>query len=134
MQVFTTTPFDDIAHAGDLFAQLESVGYDGAFSYETKHDPFLPLALAADRTTTLRLGTAIAIAFARTPMTIANVGYDLQEISGGRFTLGLGSQIRPHIQNRYSMPWSRPAARMREFVLALRAIWASWHEGKPLDF
>src|SRR4051812_23026780 len=134
VQVFTTTPFDDIAAAGELFATLERIGYDGAFSYETKHDPFLPLALAADRTTTLRLGTAIAIAFARTPMTIANVGYDLQEISGGRFTLGLGSQIRPHIQNRYSMPWSRPAARMREFVLAVRAIWEAWDTGGPLRF
>src|SRR5436190_16127801 len=134
MQVFTTTPFDDIAHAGDLFADLESVGYDGAFVYETKHDPFLPLALAADRTTSLRLGTAIAIAFARSPMTLANVGYDLQEISGGRFILGLGSQIRPHIVNRYSMPWSKPAARMRELVLAIRAIWDAWDGVAPLRF
>src|SRR4051812_44079624 len=111
MQVFTTTPFDDLATAGALFAQLERVGYDGAYSYETKHDPFLPLALAAGTTSTLRLGTAIAIAFARTPMTVANVATDLQQLAGGRFTLGLGSQIRPHIANRYSMPWSAPAAR-----------------------
>src|SRR5438309_9028817 len=116
MQVFTTTPFDDVAQAGELFAELESVGYDGAYVYETRHDPFLPLALAADRTTTLRLGTAIAVAFARTPMVLANVGYDLQAMSRGRFTLGLGSQIRPHITRRFSMPWSHPAARMRELV------------------
>ena len=133
-QIFTTTPFAALGHAGALFAELEASGYDGAFSYETSHDPFLPLALAAERTTRLRLGTAIAIAFARTPMTVANVAFDLQEISGGRFTLGLGSQIRPHIQNRYSMPWSRPAARMREYVLAIRAIWDDWDGVAPLHF
>lgn len=134
LPVFTTTPFDDIATAGELFRELEAIGYDGAFSYETKHDPFLPLALAADRTTRLRLGTAIAVAFARTPMTLATVAYDLAHLSGGRFTLGLGTQVRPHIQKRYSMPWSRPAARMRELVLAIRAIWDAWDGVAPLAF
>jgi len=134
VQVFTTVPVDDGARAGELFAELEAVGYDGAFTFETRHDPFLPLALAADRTTTLRLGTAIAVAFARTPMVLANVGYDLQEMSRGRFTLGLGSQIRPHITRRFSMPWSHPAARMRELVLAVRAIWDRWDGLAPLEF
>ena len=133
MDVFTTTPVD-LRSAGSLFAELEAIGYDGAFSYETKHDPFLPLALAAERTTTLRLGTAIAIAFARTPMLLATLGRDLQDLSGGRMTLGLGSQIRPHITKRYSMPWSRPAARMRELVLGIRAIWDAWDGVAPLDF
>lgn len=134
MQLFTTTPVPVLAEAGEVFAELEGIGYDGAFSYETRHDPFLPLALAAGRTSDLRLGTAIAIAFARTPMLLANIGWDLQDLSGGRFTLGLGSQIRPHIQNRFSMPWSRPAARMRELVLGIRAIWDAWDGIAPLDF
>jgi probable F420-dependent oxidoreductase len=133
MDVFTTTPVD-LRSAGSLFAELEAIGYDGAFSYETKHDPFLPLALAAERTSTLRLGTAIAIAFARTPMLLATLGRDLQDLSGGRMTLGLGSQIRPHITKRYSMPWSKPAARMRELVLGIRAIWDAWDGVAPLDF
>lgn len=134
MKVFTTTPFDDLRSVGTLFAELERAGYDGAFTYETKHNPFIPLALAAEHTQQLTLGTAIAIAFARTPMTLANAGWDLQALSRGRFLLGLGSQIRPHIENRYSMPWSKPAARMRELVLGIRAIWASWETGTPLEF
>ena len=134
VQVFTTTPLDDIGTAGDVFAELEAIGYDGGFTFETKHDPFLPLALAAPRTTSLRLGTAIAIAFARTPMLLANTARDLQDLSGGRMTLGLGSQIRPHITKRFSMPWSRPADRMRELVLAIRAIWDAWDGIAPLDF
>ena len=110
MHIATTVPTEDPARSGDLFARLERIGYDTGFSFEAKHDPFLPLALAAQATTRLRLGTAVAIGFARNPMVLANVGYDLQQISGGRFVLGLGSQIRPHIQNRFSEKWSRPAA------------------------
>lgn len=114
--------------------ELEDVGYDGGFSIETAHDPFLPLVLAAEHTERLELGTGIAVAFARTPMTMANIGYDLQAYSGGRCILGLGSQIKAHIEKRFSMPWSAPAARMREFILAMRAIWASWNEGTELEF
>jgi probable F420-dependent oxidoreductase len=134
MDVFTTTPVPELASAGEQFAELEALGYDGAFTYETRHDPFLPLTLAADRTSTLRLGTAVAIAFARTPMLLATVAYDLQDVSAGRFVLGLGTQIRPHIERRFSMPWSRPAARLREMVLAIRAIWDAWDGIAPLDF
>jgi probable F420-dependent oxidoreductase len=134
LDVWTTVPVPELATAGELFAELEGAGYDGAFTYETRHDPFLPLVLAADRTTTLRLGTAIAIAFARTPMLLATVGRDLQDVSAGRMTLGLGTQVRPHIERRYSMPWSRPAARLRELVLAVRAIWDAWDGVAPLDF
>jgi probable F420-dependent oxidoreductase len=134
MQVCTTVPVAELATAGALFGDLEEAGFDGAFTYETRHDPFLPLVLAADRTTTLRLGTAIAIAFARTPMLLATVGRDLQDLSAGRMTLGLGTQIRPHIERRYSMPWSRPGARLREMVLAIRAIWDAWDGIAPLDF
>jgi probable F420-dependent oxidoreductase len=134
MHVFTTTPVADLASVGEQFRHIEALGYDGAFTYETRHDPFLPLALAADHTTSLRLGTAVAIGFARSPMLLANIGYDLQDVSHGRFILGLGTQIRPHIQRRFSMPWSRPTARMREMVLAIRAIWDAWDGVAPLDF
>ncbi len=112
----------------------EAAGYDGIWSAETSHDPFLPLVLAAEHTDRLELGTGIAVAFARNPMNLAVVANDLQTQSKGRFMLGLGSQIRPHIEKRYSMPWSKPAARMRELVLAIRAIWRSWAEGERLAF
>ena len=134
MHIATTVPTGDPAQSGALFAELERIGYDTAFSFEAKHDPFLPLALASQSTARLRLGTAVAIGFARNPMVLANVGYDLQSISGGRFVLGLGSQVRPHIQNRFSESWSRPAARMRELVLAVRAIWSCWESGDDLRF
>jgi probable F420-dependent oxidoreductase len=134
MHIATTVPTGDPAQSGALFAELERIGYDTAFSFEAKHDPFLPLALASQSTSRLRLGTAVAIGFARNPMVLANVGYDLQSISGGRFVLGLGSQVRPHIQNRFSETWSRPAARMRELVLAVRAIWNCWETGDELRF
>ena len=115
-------------------ARLESVGYGGVWSAEISHDPFLPLLRAAETTSTVELGTGIAVAFARNPMLVANIGWDLQAFSGGRFILGLGSQVRGHITRRFSMPWSRPAARMREFIAATRAIWASWEDGTRLDF
>jgi probable F420-dependent oxidoreductase len=114
--------------------ELEELGYDGAFSAETSHDPFLPLLLAAEHTERLELATGIAVAFPRSPMHLANVGYDLQTYSKGRFILGLGSQIKPHNEKRFSTPWFKPAARMRELILATRAIWQCWNEGDKLDF
>jgi probable F420-dependent oxidoreductase len=134
MHIATTVPTDNPSRSGEVFARLERIGYDTGFSFEAKHDPFLPLAVAARTTSTLRLGTAVAIGFARNPMVLANVGYDLQQMSEGRFVLGLGSQIRPHIQNRFSEEWSRPAARMRELVLAVRAIWDRWEGRSELQF
>jgi probable F420-dependent oxidoreductase len=113
---------------------LEEAGYTGGWTAETAHDPFLPLTLAAEHTDTLEIGTSIAVAFARNPMTLANIGWDLQAFSGGRFVLGLGSQIKPHITKRFSMEWSHPAARMREMVQAIRAIWDCWMHGTKLDF
>ncbi len=112
----------------------EEIGYDGVWSAETGHDPFLPLAIAADATERLELATGIAVAFARNPMNLAVLANDLHELSGGRFILGLGSQIKPHITKRYSMPWSHPAPRMRELISAIRAIWASWATGDKLAF
>jgi len=118
----------------DTALAAEKAGYDGIWSVETSHDPFLPLVLAAEHTDHLEVGTAIAVAFARNPMNLAVVANDLQTLSRGRFMLGLGSQIKPHIEKRYSMTWSHPAARMREMVLAIRAIWRSWAEGDRLEF
>ncbi len=124
----------DLNKAGNEARELEEMGYAGLKSAETAHDPFLPLLAAAQTTSTIDLMTGIAVAFARSPMTVANVGHDLNAASNGRLVVGLGSQIKPHIEKRYSMPWSSPAARMREFVLAMRAIWATWHEGEPMEF
>jgi alkanesulfonate monooxygenase SsuD/methylene tetrahydromethanopterin reductase-like flavin-dependent oxidoreductase (luciferase family) len=123
-----------LAKAGAVAREQEQAGYSGFWTAETAHDPFFPLLLAAEQTSTIELGTSIAVAFARNPMTLANVGWDLQEFSQGRFILGLGSQIKPHITKRFSMEWSKPAARMREMVLAIRAIWAAWETGDKLDF
>ena len=123
-----------ITDAGRAAADLETAGYSGAWTVEGPHDPFLPLAVAAAGTDRIELGTAIAVAFARNPMLLANIGWDLQTLSRGRFVLGLGSQIKPHITKRFSMEWSRPAARMREMVQAVRAIWDTWQHGTPLQF
>lgn len=124
---------DPRAFAADA-AELESAGYDGLFAAETKHDPFVSLTAAAMRTERVSLMTGIAVAFARNPMTVAETANDVQLVSGGRFILGLGSQIKPHIEHRFSMPWSAPAARMREFVEAVRAIWSAWETGERLAF
>lgn len=112
----------------------ERRGYDGWFASEVTHDPFVVLALAADATERLEIGSGIAVAFARNPMDVAYSSNDLQLLSGGRFVLGLGSQIAAHIRKRFGAEWSHPAPRMREFILALRAIWATWNEGAELDF
>ena len=118
----------------DQVRAFEAQGFDGVVSAEISSDPFLPLLLAAEHSERLELMTSIAVAFSRNPMILANLGNDLQAYSKGRFILGLGSQIKPHITKRFSMEWSRPAARMREFILAMRAIWDCWYEGKKLDF
>ncbi len=124
----------NLSRAASSAKELEDIGYDGGLTAEMAHDPFFPILLAAQATERIELGTGIAVAFARSPMTLANIGYDLQRFSEGRFILGLGSQIKAHIEKRFSMPWSNPAARMREFILAMRAIWGSWNNGEKLDF
>ncbi|CAM3028868.1 LLM class F420-dependent oxidoreductase [Mycobacterium intermedium] len=125
---------NQLAKAADAARNLEQRGYDGGWTAETSHDPFLPLLLAAEHTSRIELGTNIAVAFARNPMIVANLGWDLQAYSEGRFILGLGTQIQPHIEKRFSMPWSHPARRMREFVAALHAIWSAWRDGGKLQF
>ncbi|MFD4255105.1 TIGR03617 family F420-dependent LLM class oxidoreductase [Amycolatopsis thermoflava] len=134
MKVDFAVPFESPADCRETMRQAERDGFDGVWTTEVKHDPFLPLALGATVTERVTLGTAIAVAFARNPMTVAQTANDLQELSGGRLLLGLGTQIKTHVTRRFSMPWSRPSARMREFVLALRAIWDSWQTGGRLNF
>lgn len=124
----------DLASVAEQAKRMEGVGYDGLFAGETARDPFLPLALAAEHTDRLEVGTSIAVAFPRSPMQLAQVCHDLQTYSQGRFIVGLGSQVKAHIEKRFSSPWSRPAERMREFILAVRAIWECWNEGVPLRF
>jgi len=124
----------NVSETEDDAAALETAGYDGLWVGETEHDPFLQMLSAARATHQMTIGTAVAIAFARTPMTLASTAFDLALMSEGRFVLGLGSQVKAHIERRFSMPWSHPAPRMREFVMALRAIWATWQTGEKLSF
>ncbi|MEE2674923.1 MAG: TIGR03617 family F420-dependent LLM class oxidoreductase [Myxococcota bacterium] len=124
----------DLGAVPERARQIEAKGYDGAVSAEVSSDPFMPLLLAAEHTERIELMTSIAVAFARNPMTMAQVGHDLNAYSKGRAVVGLGSQIRPHITKRFSMEWSHPAARMREFILAMRAVWDCWYREEKLDF
>jgi probable F420-dependent oxidoreductase len=114
--------------------KVEALGFDCLWSSETKHDPFLPLAVAATATTTIRLGTAIAVAFPRSPMVLAHLAWDLQGASGGRFILGLGTQVKAHNERRFSVRFESPGPRLREVVQALRAIWDTWQNGTKLSF
>jgi probable F420-dependent oxidoreductase len=125
---------DDLAEVPTLAADLEAAGFDGAWTVEGRHDPFVTLTLAAAGSTRLTLSSAIAVALARNPMSVAVLGNDLQLASRGRFRLGLGSQVRAHVERRFSMPWSPPAERMRELVAAVRAIWSAWATGERLAF
>lgn len=134
MKIDGSITVDDPRDAGPAAQALEARGYDGGFVFEGRHDPFLQSCVMAERTERIDIMTAIAVAFARSPMNLANLGYDLQLHSKGRFVLGLGSQIKPHIERRFSMPWSKPASRMREMITAIRAIWNAWQEGDKLDF
>ncbi len=134
MKVDTGVMAPTLGDIGPRARELEEMGYDGLLTAETGHDAFLPLALAAEHTERIELATGIAVAFARTPMVLAYTANDLQQASGGRFILGLGSQIKPHIEKRFSMPWSHPARRMREYILALQAIWSAWNDQTPLKF
>ncbi|HEY0129230.1 MAG TPA: TIGR03617 family F420-dependent LLM class oxidoreductase, partial [Rubrobacteraceae bacterium] len=112
----------------------EDLGFAGLWTSETKHDAFLPLVIAANGTRRMQLGTSVAIAFSRSPMETAQTAWDLQDLSGGRFILGLGTQVKAHVTRRFSMPWGRPAARLREYILALHAIWESFQTEGPLNF
>lgn len=126
-----------VGHFGDVAArarQAEALGFDGLWSSETQHDAFFPLVLAAEHTRQIQLGTSIAVAFARSPMALAYIGWDLQAMSHGRFIMGLGTQIKPHIERRFGMPWDHPTPRLREYILAMRHIWNCWQTGERLNF
>jgi probable F420-dependent oxidoreductase len=123
-----------LRRAGESARAAESLGFAGLWTSETKHDAFLPLAIAADETQRIQLGTSVAIAFSRSPMEVAQTVWDLQDLSDGRLILGLGTQIKAHIKRRFSMPWDKPVSRLREYILALRAIWDSFQSEGSLGF
>lgn len=122
------------AKVAAMASQLEEAGFDGAYTFEGQSDPFISVAAAAMNTSRMEVMTSIAVAFSRNPMNLAYLGNDLQNLSQGRFILGLGAQVKAHIERRFSMPWSKPAARMREMVLAIQAIWECWQTGGKLKF
>ena len=134
MRVVTNVVQHDLMEVAAAAKAIEAAGYDGIVTLENKHDAFLPLAIAAVNTTKVELATGIAISFARSPMASANLAWDLNEASRGRFVMGLGTQIRPHNEKRFSVPWSAPAPRMREYLQALKAIWRCWKYGEALKF
>jgi probable F420-dependent oxidoreductase len=134
MRVFTTLPQENLRAVAAAAREIEADGYDGVVSTENKHDPFLALAIAGTVTERIELHNGVAIAFARSPMAVAQVGWDLAGATGGRFVVGLGSQVRAHNERRFSVKWTPPAPRMREYVQALRAIWRCWQTGERLSY
>ena len=134
MRVNTSLPYTDWRACGPAAARAEADGFDGVTTPELAHDPFIPLAMAAVASSTVELATSVAIAFPRSPMIVANLAWDLQVNSGGRYVCGLGTQVRAHNERRFSVPWISPAPRMGEYVQALRAIWRRWETGEKLDF
>ncbi len=133
LKIDSSLMFDPVK-VGAMAAELEAAGFDGAYTFEGQHDPFISLAAAAMQTQRLELMTSIAVAFARNPMSLAYQANDLQLLSQGRFILGLGTQVKAHIERRFNMSWSKPAARMREMVQALKEIWRCWETGDKLKF
>ncbi len=135
MLLDATLPPTTLAHVPALASAAERLGFAGLWSNETQHDPFLPLALVAEHTARLQFGSAVALAFTRSPVALAYTAWDLAQASGGRFILGLGTQVRAHVTRRFGMPWPRsPAGMLREVVEAMRAVWTSWQQGSPLDY
>src|SRR5512135_3874178 len=124
----------DLKDVRALAQTAESIGFDAIWSSETQHDPFLPLTHIAASTTRLRFGTAVAIAFARSPLIVAHTAWDLSKQSNGRFMLGLGTQVQAHIERRFGMTWTPPVPRLREYVQAIRAVWTAWQTGGKLNF
>jgi probable F420-dependent oxidoreductase len=120
--------------AGTIARAAEAIGFDTLWTTETKHNSFLPLAIAAEHTEHIRLGTSVAIAFPRSPMVTAQIAWDLQALSRGRFVLGLGTQVKAHIERRYGMVWEAPVAKLRDYILAMRAIWNCWQTGSKFEY
>jgi probable F420-dependent oxidoreductase len=134
MKLDMTIAIDDLRDVPALARDAEVLGVDGLWTAETRHDPFLPLALAAEHTQRVSLGTAIAVAFPRSPTVVAHTAWDLQAASGGRVLLGLGTQVKGHMERRFSVKWTAPGPRLREYILALRAVWESWQTRGPIAF
>lgn len=134
MLIEAILPYLDLDMVPAAARRIETLGFDGVAVPEINRDPFAPLLLAAEHTNHLGLTTAVAIAFPRTQWVVAQIAWDLQRYSHGRFVLGLGSQVRRHNEERFSVPWSAPVARMREYVRTLHAIWDSWQHGTPPSF
>jgi probable F420-dependent oxidoreductase len=124
----------DLRGIAQQMPRLEAMGYDGVRIAELNHDPFLALTLAAEHTHSMQLMTSVAVAFARNPMSMAMLGHDLNAFSGGRLVVGLGSQVKPHIERRFSMPWHKAARQMHEYICAMRAIYDCWYDGERLNF
>lgn len=125
---------DALAEIPDLARKAEEFGFDCVWANETKHDPFVQIALASSTTHSISLGTSIALAFTRSPTTIAYAAWDLQNVTGGRFLLGLGSQVKGHIERRFGMKWESPKLKMKEVLTSLRSVWTCWQKGERLDF
>ena len=134
MRVETGIPLDNWRKVSDAARRADEAGFDGLLTAEIAHDPFMPLGFAALATERVRLATAIAVCFPRSPMVVAGTAWDLQEQSGGRFVLGLGAQVKGHNERRFSVPWSAPVPRLREYVESLRAIWQAWEKGEELNY
>ena len=135
MKIDANIPLTSLRDIVGIAQGAERLGFDGLWSSETQHDPFLPLALVAKHTQRIELGTAVAIGFARSPATLAYTAWDLAEASGGRFILGLGTQVKAHIQRRFGMPWPEsPVSMLRELIAAVRAFWHAWQSGDRLNF
>ncbi len=123
-----------LTEVGQLTEGAEKLGFDALWTSETQHDPFLPLGLVAEHSQRIQFGTSVAIGFARSPTTLAHTAWDLAEDSGGRFILGLGTQVRAHIERRFGMPWpDSPVGKLRELIAAIRAIWQAWQTGERLN-
>lgn len=127
-------PSPDLSNVGALAQAAEQTGFEGLWSTETQHDPFIQLALASQPTTRLELGTAIALSFTRSPMALAYTAWDLAAMSNGRFILGLGTQVKAHNERRFSVAWGAPVERLREVIEGMRAIWHSWRTGDKLNY
>ena len=125
---------NSLAEIPALAKKAEQFGFDCFWANETKHDPFVQLALASSGTRTVSLGSSIALAFTRSPMTLAYAAWDMQSVSNGRFILGLGSQVKGHIERRFGMKWESPEPKMKEVIMSLKSIWNTWQNGERLDF
>ena len=134
MKIDTTLLATDLSEIPQLTRQAEAIGFDGLWTSETAHDPFLPLTLAAEHSQTLSLGTSIALAFPRSPAILAYIAWDLACYSQGRFKMGLGPQVKGHNERRFGVKWEKPVAKMREIILAMRAFWDCWQNGTKLNF